>query len=217
MGTIDQACCAYFGEEFLSKFNPLKVLGVPGSYEAVYQCSKDDGKDYAVKVVDITHHRTLMYDRKGDEHLAQLETEIIAMRSVLGHPHNVQLDSCYLNSDGSCIILVMEFATGWTPPQRDEPGYRPGRGEHCTDLYDVAVESDWFQNGPEQSKEQRAKVEQRRKRTAAELVSAIWFCHSRAPSIIHRCAKLPCQIRSCLILFIRQGSEDRECVGGQKW
>ena len=65
----------FFGREFLSKFNVIEMLGVPGSYGAVFKCEREDGVLFAVKVISIEHHKKIAYGHHGDPHLAQLETE----------------------------------------------------------------------------------------------------------------------------------------------
>ena len=98
------------------------------------------------------------------------------MRSVSGHPFNVKLDNCYLNSNGSCILLAMEFVHGKTLLRKPAKG---GGDKQCTDLFDVAWQTDWYRDPIE--------GEQRCKRTVAELVTALWFLHTRVPPIVHRC------------------------------
>ena len=103
----------------------------------------------------------------------------MATRAVSGHPFNVKLDNCYLNSNGSCILLAMEFVHGVTLPLK--PAKRTWNKTHkqCRDLYDVACETDWYQDSD--------LGDQRCKRTVAEIVTALWFLHTRVPPIVHRC------------------------------
>lgn len=91
---------------YLKDYNFGQKLG-SGAFATVYLCyKKEDGKRYAIKVIDL--EMVLSKNKKIKE---QLNTEIEIMREFK-HPNLVSLNDVIIESDKKYICLVLEYCKG---------------------------------------------------------------------------------------------------------